>query len=203
MRTFFPSFTSGATRWICSLDELMDGGSMPVSVQDKFILRLAIAAHRIFFAAETSVQNFPGFDRQHTVVVKGFVDVNGLRPRKMDGCAAVAQRFGGRLQNADQFRAALAAAHRRRAMSDAVKEMLALGLERLLLLDIRRIHIAVVIGVLKFAERVVMRRTFHAHVEDADFFKRREVVIDNHALAADDGHFCLLYTSDAADDLLC
>ena len=67
--------------------------------------------------------------------------------------------------------------------------MLALGLERFFLLDVRHIHVAVVVGVLEFAKSVIMRRTFHPHVKYADFFERRQVIINNHALAAHDGHF--------------
>ena len=71
---------------------------------------------------------------------------------------------------------------------DAIQEMLALGLQRLFLLDVGGIHVAVMIGVMEFGKGVVVRRTLDAGVKNADFFQRRDVVINNHALAADDGH---------------
>src|SRR5579863_6982434 len=42
---------------------------------------------------------------------------------------------------------------------------------------------------MEFGKGVVVRWALDARVKDADFFQRRDVVIDNHALAADDGHF--------------
>ena len=66
--------------------------------------------------------------------------------------------------------------------------MLALGFQRLLLFDVGSIDIAIVVGVVKFGKRVVMRRTFDARVIHADFLKGRTVVINNHALAANNGH---------------
>ena len=76
-----------------------------------------------------------------------------------------------------------------RARADAVQKMLALGLQRFLLFDVGNVNVAVMVGVMKFRKRVVMRRTLHAGVENPDFFQLRHVVINDHPLAADDGHF--------------
>ena len=99
------------------------------------------------------------------------------------------QGFRRCFQNADEFQALVAVSQRRCPVLDAIQKMLALGFERLFLFDIGSVDIAVMVGVLKLSERVVMGRTLDARVEDPDFFKRRKVVINNHALAADNRHF--------------
>src|ERR1700677_1293301 len=66
--------------------------------------------------------------------------------------------------------------------------MLALRLQRFLLLDIRDVSVAVMIGIMEFRERVVMRRTLYPGVKYPDLFLLRDIVIHNHSLAADNRH---------------
>ena len=80
--------------------------------------------------------------------------------RKRHHRTVLPQGFGRGLQYSNQFQTACAAAQGLRAKFDAVKEMLALSLQRLFLLDVRGMHVAVVVGVLKFAKSIIMRRTF-------------------------------------------
>src|ERR1017187_3391099 len=149
MRTFRPSLTSGAIRWSGSLGWLMNGGSKPVPVQDDFELGLAGrpgCPGRTFLLTRKTVRqklcrgNAPGArDRRCRVTATVAWLVGKLHRR-----AASLQGGGRGFQNSHQFRAARAATYRRGPGADAVEEMLALGLERLFLLDIRRIHVAVV-----------------------------------------------------------
>src|SRR5262245_46057892 len=67
--------------------------------------------------------------------------------------------------------------------------MLAGQLQRFLLLEVGDVAVPVMVGILKFSERVVMRRPFYSRVVDADFFARAQIVIYDHASGADDGHF--------------
>ncbi len=75
------------------------------------------------------------------------------------------------------------------AVLDTLEEMLALRFERFFLFNIRSIHIPVMIGVLELGKRVVMWGPFDAGIENANFLEWRDVIIDDHPLAADDGHF--------------
>jgi len=90
------------------------------------------------------------------------------------------------VQQVEDLKSLLAVRERADAFADAIEEVLALGLERFLLLDVGDVHVAVMIGVIEFAERVVMRRAFNARVVDFDLFNLRDVVVNDHALAADD-----------------
>src|SRR5215510_13402461 len=56
-------------------------------------------------------------------------------------------------------------------------------------MKVRDVTVSVMIGVLKFGERVVMRRTFYPCVINADFLTCPQVVIDDHASRTDDRHF--------------
>src|SRR6476646_4407762 len=48
------------------------------------------------------------------------------------------------------------------------------------------------IRVLKFSERVIVRRTFYPRIVDANFFVRLQIVIYEHASRANNGHFANL-----------
>src|SRR2546426_12839123 len=73
-------------------------------------------------------------------------------------------------------------------VSNAVQEVLALRFQRFFLFDVRRIHVAVMIGVLKFSERVVVGWCLDARVKNPNLLEWRDIVINDHALAADNGH---------------
>src|SRR5262249_53677450 len=72
---------------------------------------------------------------------------------------------------------------------DAVNKMLAGQLQRFLLVEVWDVAVPVMVGVLKFSERVVVRRPFYSRVVDADFFASPQIVIHDHASGADNGHF--------------
>src|SRR4029450_892829 len=59
-------------------------------------------------------------------------------------------------------------------------------------MEVWNVAVAVMIRVLKFSERVVMRRTFYPCIVDADLFACPPIVIDNHASRTDDRHFANL-----------
>src|SRR2546426_3969227 len=56
-------------------------------------------------------------------------------------------------------------------------------------MEVWDVTISVVIRVLKFGERVVMRRTFYPCIVNADFLARPQIIIDDHASRTDDSHF--------------
>src|SRR6185312_5649433 len=56
-------------------------------------------------------------------------------------------------------------------------------------MKIRDVTVAVMIRVLKFSERVVVRWTFYPRIVNADFLARPQVVIDDHASRTHDCHF--------------
>src|SRR6267142_792689 len=56
-------------------------------------------------------------------------------------------------------------------------------------MEVRDVTISVVIRVLKFGERVVMRRTFYPCIVNADFLACPQIIIDDHASRTDDSHF--------------
>src|SRR5437870_6664456 len=56
-------------------------------------------------------------------------------------------------------------------------------------MEVWDVTISVVIRVLKFGERVVMRRTFYPRIVNADFLACPQIIIDDHAARTNDGHF--------------
>src|SRR4029453_18599574 len=56
-------------------------------------------------------------------------------------------------------------------------------------MEVRDVAVSVMIRVLEFSERVVMRRTFHSCIVDADFRGGPQIVIHDHASRTDDSHF--------------
>src|SRR3954463_7731850 len=56
-------------------------------------------------------------------------------------------------------------------------------------MEVRDVTVSVMVGVLKFSERVVMRRTLYACIVDADFLAGPQIVIHDHASRTDDSHF--------------
>ena len=79
--------------------------------------------------------------------------------------------------------------YRLRIRFDAINKMLAGQLQRFFLLDVRDVAVPVMIRVLKFSERVVVRRTLYPCIVDADLFPCPQIVIYDHASRADDRHF--------------
>src|SRR5262249_13910769 len=67
--------------------------------------------------------------------------------------------------------------------------MLARQLQRFLLVEVWDVAVPVMIRVLKFSKRVVVRRTFYPCIVDADLFACPQIVIYDHPTRADDGHF--------------
>src|SRR6266404_7526297 len=57
------------------------------------------------------------------------------------------------------------------------------------MLDVGDVAVTIMVRILKFSERVVVRRALYPHIVDADFFARPHIVIHNHEPRADDGHF--------------
>src|SRR6266487_6591368 len=55
-------------------------------------------------------------------------------------------------------------------------------------MEVWDVTISVVIRVLKFGERVVMRRTFYPCIVNADFLACPQIIIDDHAARTDDSH---------------
>ncbi len=100
-----------------------------------------------------------------------------MRMPKFDRSAAPFQGLRGSLENPYQLCALLTACERGLAVPNAIKEVLAFGLQRFLLFDVGRIHVAVVIGVVEVGEGVVMRRPLHANVKNPDFLERCHVVL--------------------------
>src|SRR5439155_10233381 len=70
--------------------------------------------------------------------------------------------------------------------------MLAGQLEWFLLMEVWYVAVSVMIRVLKFGKRVIVRWPFHPRVIDANFLPCPQIVIDDHAPRADDGHFANL-----------
>src|ERR1051326_9227024 len=66
--------------------------------------------------------------------------------------------------------------------------MLANSLEWLLLVQMRDVAIAIMVGILELGEAVVMGRPLHSHVVNLDFFVGLKVVVNNHSLTSDNGH---------------
>src|SRR5258707_15645587 len=56
-------------------------------------------------------------------------------------------------------------------------------------MKVRDVTVSVMVRVLKFCERVVMRRTFYACIVNADLFACPQIIIDDHASRTDDSHF--------------
>src|SRR6266542_1300940 len=56
-------------------------------------------------------------------------------------------------------------------------------------MEVRNVAVSIMIRVLKFSERVVVRRTFYSCVVDADFLAGAQIVIHDHASRTDDRHF--------------
>src|SRR4029450_3741227 len=56
-------------------------------------------------------------------------------------------------------------------------------------MEVRDVTVSVMIRVLKFSERVVVRRTFYPCIVDADFLACPQIVIHDHASRTDDSHF--------------
>src|SRR5215831_8716840 len=67
--------------------------------------------------------------------------------------------------------------------------MLARQLQRFLLVEVWDVAVPVMIRVLKFSERVIVRRTFYPRIVDVDLFACLQIVIYDHASRADDRHF--------------
>src|SRR5262245_55970966 len=78
---------------------------------------------------------------------------------------------------------------RLRIRFDTIDKMAASQIERFFLLQMWDIAVSVMIRVMKLGEGVVMRWSHNPDVINADFFPRLQVVIDDHALRPDNGHF--------------
>src|ERR1700678_2328479 len=59
-------------------------------------------------------------------------------------------------------------------------------------MNVGDVTVAVMIGEMKFAEGIVMRRTLDAGVVDADFLGGLDIVVNNHPAGADKGHLANL-----------
>src|SRR4051812_46806135 len=81
-----------------------------------------------------------------------------------------------------------AAGQRGLSLFDALKKMLAFDLERLFLLYIRDIPVAIMIRIVEFGKCVVMGGPFHAGVVNLNLFERLDVAINDHPLRPDNSH---------------
>ena len=112
-----------------------------------------------------------------------------VRARECHRGPVIIKRCGRGFENLHELESLPAPSQRLGASFNAIKEMLALQLQGLLLLDVRDVAVPVVIGVLELRERVVVRRPLHPHVVDANLLERLQVIIHDHPARADDGHF--------------
>src|SRR5581483_1404821 len=170
MRTPLPSFTSGAIRLNDSVD-MLAGFKEPKAGSTKFVCQFGGGA----FSPRISICRHARLRHDRRGRTQG--DETVLRMREFDRAAPPLQGFRGCLQDANELNALLAARERSFAVPDAIEEMLALGLQRFLLFDVGSVHVAIVIGVVKFGEGIVMRRSLHTHIKDADFFQGRYIVV--------------------------
>src|ERR1700730_11627147 len=67
--------------------------------------------------------------------------------------------------------------------------MLALYLQRFLLLNMGDIAVPVMIGVMKLGKGIVMRGAIDSHVVNSNFFQRLQIIVNDHPPRPDDGHF--------------
>src|SRR5439155_19274298 len=88
------------------------------------------------------------------------------------------ERSRCRFQNSDQFQAGTAAGRRLHSAFVAIDKMLALYLQRFLLLNVGNIAVPVMIGVMKLGKGMVMRRANDSHVLISSYFQWLQV-IDN------------------------
>src|SRR5687767_14056649 len=84
--------------------------------------------------------------------------------------------------------AVVAAGARTASGADAFGEMAGQSSQRLFLRDVGNVAVAVMVGILELGEGIVMRRALDARVVDADLLDGLEIIIDDHAAGADDGH---------------
>ena len=102
------------------------------------------------------------------------------------------ERGRGALQHPNHLQSMTPAGHRLRICLDTINKMPAGQIQRFFLLQMRDITVPVMIGIMKFRERVIVRRSDHPHIVDPDFFVRLQIVVHDHALRANDGHFANL-----------
>src|SRR5207253_6581269 len=94
----------------------------------------------------------------------------------------------GRHEDPDHVPSPTASRYRLRIRFDAVDKVLTGQLQWFLLMEVRDVAVAVMIRILKFSERVVVRRTFYACIVDANFLACPQIIIDDHAARTDDSH---------------
>ena len=61
-------------------------------------------------------------------------------------------------------------------------------MQRFALLDMRNMAIAVMVGIVKIGEGIIMRRAFDSHVVNPDFFKRHKIIEHDHFAGAHESH---------------
>src|SRR5207237_527920 len=103
--------------------------------------------------------------------------------------ALVFQGGRGGFDDSDHLEAFLAVGQGSTPASDTIQEVLAFDFERFLLLDMGDVAVAVVVRILELGEGIVVRRPLDAGVIDFDFLEGLDVIIDDHALGSDNGHF--------------
>ncbi len=99
------------------------------------------------------------------------------------------QRAGSSFENSYKLQPFVAIRQWLGPLFDAIEEMLAFRFEWLLLLDMRDVAVPVVIRVVEVGKGVVMRRTLHPDIVNADFFVRLQIVVHDHSASAHNGHF--------------
>lgn len=82
-----------------------------------------------------------------------------------------------------------ATGNRMRIRLDTINKVPTGQIERFFLLQMRDVAIPVVIRVMEFGEGVVVRRSHDPNIINADFFARLQIVVHDHALRPNDGHF--------------
>ena len=123
------------------------------------------------------------------IAVAVAVPVDPLRHRADGhGRSLLLKRFPGSFEDPDDLKAVPPAGDWGALLANAFQEMLAFELQRLVLLDIGHVSIAVMIRVGEFGEGVVVRRDLNARVVNLQLLQGLRVVIHNHPLRADHCH---------------
>ena len=98
------------------------------------------------------------------------------------------ERGGGGFENGYELKASATARLRLHSLLDTIDKVLAFHLQRFFLLNVRDVAVAIVVGIMELGKRVVVWWPIDTNVIDPDFFKRLQIVVNDHAARAHDGH---------------
>ena len=106
----------------------------------------------------------------------------------VDSCAIVFQGFAGGFEHLHHLEALEGGRQGLFPALNAIQEVLAFCFQRLRLIDIGGIDIAVMVGIVEFRKRVIMGRHGYPLVVYPYFFNRLVVIEKDHPPIADKGH---------------